>query len=202
MNTALLKPALLATMIVLPACTLFPQQEAPQLMDLAPPSSLTTFDTSSEASLRVETPLATAPFDSNRLLIKPTPYEFQALPDTRWRATMPVLLREYLVQYFRQSGGFSSVVTDTNPATSELRLVSELSGFHAAAEAGGNTVVVHLYSELMDNQARTSLCVRDHRIQVPAASTRLPDLMTAFSTGAQALAEQTLTWAYHCRARD
>jgi cholesterol transport system auxiliary component len=103
-----------------------------------------------------------------------------------------------MVQDFRQSGGFTSVVTDTNPASAELILISELSGFHAAVKSGRNTVVLNLYTELLDNRTRVSLCTQDHQIQVSADSTSPSDLMAAFSAGAEALSEQALVWAFDC----
>ncbi|MGO1234261.1 MAG: ABC-type transport auxiliary lipoprotein family protein [Marinobacter sp.] len=198
MKMALLKACLLAMTVSLSACSVFPEQEAPRLLGLAPPSSPTQFDETNEARIRIDTPLATAPFDSTRVLIKPDAYEFQALPGARWRDSMPVLLREYMVQYFRQSGGFTSVVTDTNPASAEIILISELSGFHAAVKSGRNTVVLNLYTELLDNRTRVSLCTQDHQIQVPADSTSPSDLMAAFSAGAGALSEEALIWAFDC----
>jgi|AntRauTorckE6833_2_1112554.scaffolds.fasta_scaffold111399_1 cholesterol transport system auxiliary component len=198
MKMGLLKACLLGMTVTLSACSILPEQEAPRLVGLAPPSSPTQFDETSEASLRIDTPLATAPFDSTRVLIKPDTYEFQALPGARWRDSAPVLLREYMVQYFRQSGGFDSVLTDTNPASAELILISELSGFHAAVKSGRNTVVLNLYTELLDNRTRVSLCTQDHQIQIPANSTTPSDLMAAFSAGAEALSEQALVWAFDC----
>jgi len=198
MKMGLLKACLLGMTVTLSACSILPEHEAPRLVGLAPPSSPTQFDETSEASLRIDTPLATAPFDSTRVLIKPDTYEFQALPGARWRDSAPVLLREYMVQYFRQSGGFDSVLTDTNPASAELILISELSGFHAAVKSGRNTVVLNLYTELLDNRTRVSLCTQDHQIQIPANSTTPSDLMAAFSAGAEALSEQALVWAFDC----
>lgn len=199
MRMALVKVSFLAAIVSLSACTILPEQTAPRLMDLTPSPSTTGFETARNLSLRIDTPLTSAPFDSTRILIKPTAYEFQGLPDARWRDSMPVLIREHLVQSFRQSGGFDNVLTDTSPATAELSLISELSGFHAVKEGKKTTVIVHLYTELMNNRSRESLCARDQRVQIPAASNSLTDLMRAFSDGAGILSTQTILWAYECQ---
>ncbi len=202
MRMALVKTSVLAAAVSLSACSILPAQTAPRLMGLTPSSLSTEFATARDVSLRIDTPLATAPFDSARILIKPTAYEFQALPEARWRDSMPVLLREYLVEGFRQSGGFDNVLTDTSPATAELSLIGELSGFHAAKEDGKTTVIIQLYTELMNNRTRERLCVRDQRVRMPADSTSLTDLMHAFSAGAEALSKQTIVWAYNCQGPD
>ena len=190
----------LAGALALSACTVFPIPEAPRLMELAPPAEREVFNTPRPAALRVDTPLASDPLDSTRVLVKPTPYEFQALPGARWRDSIPVVLRDYLIQEFRQSGSFTSVMTDTSPATAGLTLVTELTGFHAETRADGTTVVIHLHTELMENRSRKSLCVLDQREEALAASAKLDDLMSAFSLAASALSTDITRWSRDCLA--
>lgn len=202
MKIMLAQAPVFAAAFAVSACTIFPEQEAPRLMDLALPASAPTFETTRNTSLRIDTPLASAPLDSPRILIKPDAYEFQALPDTRWRDSMPVVLRDYLVQDLRQSGGFDSVLNDTSTASAELSLVSELTGFHAVREDGKTTVVVRLYTEMMENRSRKSWCRQDHHVQTPAASTDLNDLMNAFSESARQLSADIALWAHQCRGNE
>ncbi len=188
----------LATALGMSACTVFPIPEAPRLMELAPPAEREVFDTPRSAALRVDTPLASDPLDSTRVLIKPTPFEFKAVSGARWRDSIPVVLRDYLIQEFRQSGSFSSVMTDTSPATARLTLITELTGFHAETRAAGTVVVLHLHTELMENRSRKSLCVLDQREEALAASATLDDLMSAFSLAASALSADITRWTREC----
>lgn len=188
----------LAGALALSACTVFPVPEAPRLMELAPPAEQGVFDAPRPYALRVDTPLASDPLDSTRVLVKPTPYEFQALAGARWRDRIPVVLRDYLIQAFRQGGGFTSVMTDTSPATAGLTLITELAGFHAETRPAGTVVVVHLHTELMENRSRNSLCVLDQRSETRADSTALEDLMTAFSRAAADLSGEVTRWARQC----
>lgn len=188
----------LAATLSLSACTVFPIPEPPRLMDLAPPPSYQTFDEVRPVSLRIDTPLASDPLDTTRILLKPSAFEFKALPDARWRDSIPVVVRDYLIQSFRQSDGFASVITDTSPATSDLTLITELTGFHAETSGNRNAVVIQLHAELLNNRSRQSLCVLDQRLQMPAASTTMEDLMAGFTAAAEELSMKTTQWAWEC----
>ena len=110
--------------LVLAGCTVFPVPESPRLMELAPASDLPAFDQALPASLRVDTPLASDPLDSARILIKPSAYEYRALAGARWRESIPVVVRDHLLETFRASGAFANVMTDTSPATGPVTKTS------------------------------------------------------------------------------
>lgn len=192
-------PALTAS-LVLAGCTVFPVPEPPRFMELAPATELPAFEQPVPVSLRIDTPLASNPVDSTRILVKPTAYEFQALSGARWRESIPVVVRDHLIEALRASGGFENVMNDTSPASSNVTLVSELAGFHAENRENGGEVVISLHLQLMDNRTRQSLCVRDYETRTYAQSTGLEDLMVAFSDAAEQASNETIAWAYECLA--
>jgi cholesterol transport system auxiliary component len=170
-------------------------------MDLAPYASEPMRETPRPVSLRIDTPLASDPLDSARVLLKPSLYEFQALPAVRWRDSIPVVVRDYLIQSFRFNSGFDNVVTDTSPAFASHTLISELSAFHAEnRQDQGVTVVMELHAEIMGNRTRRSLCSKSQRVEQRAESASVDALMEAFSESSRALAEATNRWAYACLA--
>ncbi|HLV77255.1 MAG TPA: ABC-type transport auxiliary lipoprotein family protein [Marinobacter sp.] len=188
----------LAAVVSLSACTIFPQAEPPRLMELSAPERISQAEQMIPVALRVDTPLASEPLESTRILVKPSPYEFQALPQFRWRDTAPVVVRDYLIQGLRQSAGFNNIMTDTSPATAAYTLVSELSGFHAEVRRSGTIVVVHLHAELLDNRTRNSLCVLDERQEALVSGAGIESLMAAFSDSASALSGRVTDWARAC----
>ncbi|OZB15914.1 MAG: hypothetical protein B7X58_05920 [Marinobacter sp. 34-60-7] len=186
--------------LALSGCTVFPVPEAPRLVDLAEPESTVAMSTSRPVSLRVDTPLASDPIDSARILIKPSVYEFQALSGAQWRDAIPVVLRDFLVQQLRSSGGFDNVASDTSPSSTDHTLVLEISGFHARLDAEATQVELRVHSELLNNQSRRTLCTRNFSISEPVAGTALEVLMEGFSAGAKALSSELTSWAHGCLA--
>lgn len=190
-------PALLLS-AMLTGCTVFPVPEPPRFMELAPANEYLTFNRVLPVSLRVDTPIASDPLDSARILIKPSAYEYQAIADARWRESIPVVTRDHLIDTLRASGGFDNVMTDTSPATADHTLVSELNGFHAQNTEDGAEVTVAFHLELMENRSRQSLCVQDYHEQIPVSGTGLASLMDAFSKAANNASTAITSWAHHC----
>lgn len=196
-----LRATLPAAMLALSGCTVFPVPDAPRLMDLEEPVQTLQLEPARLVSLRVDTPLASDPIDSARILIKPSAYEFQALSGAQWRDSVPVVLRDYLVQQFRASGGFVNVASDTSPATTDHTLVLEISGFHARLDGPQARVQLRIHSEVLNNQSRRTLCTRNFNVDELADGTAVEDLMAGFSAGAGRLSSELTGWAHGCLAQ-
>ena len=201
MKTGLTRTAILFAALSATACTVLPRPEAPRVMDLATENSQTRFEQTLPNSLRVNTPLASDPVDSSTILLKPTPYEFQAYKKARWRDSAPVLIRDHLARHLRNSRGFHNVVIDTSTANTDHSLLTELSAFQV--EQSGNTyqVVVNLHAEVTNDQNGSSLCIRSWSIQEIAASSELASAVEAFSRASNTLAGELTQWAWSCVQR-
>ncbi|TYC63792.1 ABC transporter [Marinobacter sp. BW6] len=179
-------------------CTVFPNPEPPRVMDLAAVQAVPEAKQPVQASLRVDTPYASEPLNGSLILAKPTPREFRAYAGTRWRDTAPVVVRDTLVSSIRQSGAYTNVITDTNPAQAELTLVTELSAFHAETPESGPKVVIELHLQMIHDRSRSSLCTRTVRIVEPAAGTSVDQIVEAFGAAGSDLAARVIEWATTC----
>ncbi|WP_148312708.1 ABC-type transport auxiliary lipoprotein family protein [Marinobacter similis] len=179
-------------------CTVYPTLEAPRVMDFAAPSSAIRADQTRPLSLRVDTPYASDPLGTNRILAKPTPLEFQIYPSVRWRDAAPVVMRDLLVETFRHSQGFSSVISDTNPANADWTLVSELTAFHTEYQTEDIQAVIELHGQLVDNQSRKTLCATSFKVQERSESEAIEQVVEAFSRAGQELSESVVRWAGEC----
>ncbi|XKH00932.1 ABC-type transport auxiliary lipoprotein family protein [Marinobacter nauticus] len=194
------KPLITAcSALLMSACTVLPESEPPRIVglgDITPQQAA--YQSPRPVSMRVDLPLASAPFDGTLVLIQPSNWEFQALPGTRWRDTMPVLVHDQLVQSLRASNGFDNVLAANSAANADISLLPELRGFHARQTNEGTAVVIHLYYELLQNRTRETLCVLDEKQVVPAQSTEIASLMEAFRQGTAEVAANTAQWAFDC----
>jgi cholesterol transport system auxiliary component len=179
-------------------CTVFPNPEPPRVMDLAVVRAVPAVGQPVMASLRVDTPYASEPLAGSRILAKPTPSEFRAYEGTRWRDTGPVVVRDTLVNSLRQSGAYTNVITDTNPAQAELTLVTELSGFHSQIPESGPEVVIELHLQMIHDRSRATLCTRSIRIVEPASGTSVDQIVEAFGAAGSDLATRVIEWARTC----
>ncbi len=201
MKTRLTRLAALLTAIFASGCTVLPRPEPPRVMDLATSRSQATVEAPLPSRLRINTPLASDPIDSSAILLKPTPYEFQAYPKARWRDSAPVVIRDHLAGHIRNSRGFRNVVIDTSAANTEHSLLTELSAFQV--EQHGNTyqVVLNLHAEITNDQSGNSLCIRSWSIQEVAAGSELELAVEAFSRASNTLGGELTHWAWSCVQR-
>ncbi|WP_324123939.1 ABC-type transport auxiliary lipoprotein family protein [Marinobacter sp. F4218] len=179
-------------------CTVFPTPEPPRVMDFAVPDPTFRAPETRPYSFRVDTPYASDPLSSNRILAKPTPWEFQVYDGVRWRDTVPVIVRDLLVKTIRASGGFENVISDTNPADADWTLVIELSAFHTENNAETVTAVIELHGQVIDNRSRATLCSDSFRIEQPAEGSDIEAVVKAFSQAGERLSQTITEWAARC----
>jgi len=185
--------------LVMTGCTIFPVPEAPRVMDFAPaPLTLGRAGDQQPYSLRVDTPVASEPINSTRILAKPEATEFRIYGGVRWRDTAPVIMRDAMTAALRRSQGFERVITDVSPAEADLTLVTELLTFESQPRANHSDVVIRLYSEIMENRSRRTACSQVFDIKTSAASNHLDDVIIAFDGAGQRLVSELALWASAC----
>lgn len=183
-------------------CTVFPNPEPPRVMDFSVPDPTFRAKETRAYSFRVDTPYASDPINSNRILAKPTPWEFQVYEEVRWRDTIPIIVRDLLVKTIRASKGFTEVITDTNPADSDWTMITELSAFHTENNGQSVKVVIDLHGQVVDNRSRATLCSDSFRIEQPAEGASIEQVAKAFSEAGEKLSQRITQWATDCNGAD
>lgn len=190
----------LLTSGILTACTVFPTPEAPRVMDFPVPQGLQESETSRPQNLRIDTPFASEPFNSTRVLAKPVPWEFRVYSGVRWRDTAPVILRDMLIGAFRAKATFRDVIMDTAPGNTDLSLATEITAFHTVSQGDSTRATVAIYGQLIDNRSRETLCSESFIVSTPAKNKSIDAVVQAFGTTGRGLAEEVMTWASTCEA--
>ncbi|WP_083394601.1 ABC-type transport auxiliary lipoprotein family protein [Marinobacter sp. AC-23] len=185
---------------IMTACTVFPTPEAPRVMDFPVPQGLQTSAASQPQSLRVDTPFASEPFNSTRILAKPVPWEFRVYGGARWRDTTPVILRDMLVGAFRATASFHDVTTDTGPGNTDLSLATEITAFHTISQGDSTRVTIAIYGQLIDNRSREALCADSFIVSTPARDQTIDSIVQAFGGAGERLAKEVISWATACEA--
>lgn len=188
-----------ACVLAVSGCTIFPASEAPRAMDFTPTvTDLARADKQQPYSLRVDTPMASEPVYSSRILAKSESTEIRTYGGVRWRDTAPVIVRDMLTAALRNSEGFERVITDVSPAESNLTLISELLSFHSRSNNDRTDVIISLYSEILENRSRKTMCARTFDITSVAASESIEDVIEAFNNAGKRLAQELTLWASTC----
>lgn len=191
----------LACSLAVTGCTVFPQPEAPRVMDFPKPRNIETGNASKPQSLRIDTPSASEPYNSSRILAKPEPWEFRVYGGVRWRDTTPVILRDMLAGAFRASSTFSNVTLDTSPGNTDLTLATEVNAFHAISHGDSTRVTIAVYGQLINNRSRRTLCSNSFITSTPAGGPDIDSVVRAFGDAGKQLAKEIIQWAGQCETR-
>jgi cholesterol transport system auxiliary component len=128
--------------------------------------------------LIVELPTSAGALATDRILIKPVPYQAQYLPGGRWIEPAPALIQTLLVASFQNVGGFDLVGRTANGLNPDYTLMTEVMDFQVEPSGLEAEFVVRI--TLMTTLIRES----DRRI---VASRRFSTFETAASDDTQVL---------------
>lgn len=212
--TRVITATILTTLLATSGCTIFPNPEPPRVMDFPVPEiprGTQTDQHMSEITLRVDTPHASQPYNGTRILAKPEPWEFRVYGGVRWRDNAPTMMRDMLLGVIRQRGQYGSVISDTNPATAEQTLVSELTAFHTertaletvSGAAGHYNAVIEVHAQLLDNHSRDSLCIGSFRASelTTAGDSEVEAAVRALGEAGRKLSIEINDWLEACQAQ-
>ncbi|QFU00885.1 hypothetical protein FIU83_04445 [Halomonas sp. THAF5a] len=179
---------------LLAGCSVIPAGEPVRLFTLPEPTLSASREAPRALTLRVDTPGAGAPLDGRRLLIKPSPDEFQAYAGARWRDDIPRLVRDHLIEALRRDGRLAAVIDDASRAQSDAALTGHLGAFHVRYRAGRAEVVVRLDVQRLDDAHRGVQASRRFETVVRSEDASLEAVVGAFGRAADRLAGEVVDW--------
>jgi cholesterol transport system auxiliary component len=120
--------------------------------------------------LIVMEPVATAPYNSDRLVVTTTPGSVAYLKGAQWSDQLPVLLQTRIVQTFENSGSLRAVARPGEKLVAPVSLNTEIRRFDIDVKTG--QAVIELSAKLINDSAGSVRAARIFTVQVPAASTQ------------------------------
>lgn len=147
--------------------------------------------------LVVELPSSAGALATDRILIKPIPFQAQYLPDGRWSEPAPALVQTLLVASFQNLGGFRLVGRTGAGLMPDYTLMTELQDFHAEPAGAARAPLTIRISAMM-----TLIRESDRRIvgtrRFAATATVLSDdtlsLVSGFDSALQTILRDAVAW--------
>lgn len=147
--------------------------------------------------LVVELPTTSGALMSDRILIKPIPYQAQYLPDARWSEPTPALLQTLLVASFQNTGGFRLVGRTGAGLMPDVTLMSELLSFQAepvSAPDAAMTLRVSVNMTLIGETDRRIIATRRFSVETTVASDDTPAIIAGFDSATRSLLQDAVKW--------
>jgi len=147
--------------------------------------------------LVVELPTSTGALGTDRILIKPVPYQAQYLPDGRWSDPAPVLVQNLLVASFQNIGGFRLVGRTGAGLMPDYTLMTELQEFQAepaGPDAKGFILKVSVLVTLIRESDRSIVAFRRIAATGTVASDDTVTFVAGFDRVMQTVLAETVLW--------
>jgi cholesterol transport system auxiliary component len=162
-------------------------------------SRKTTFppDLPSVASqLLVDTPVAPAEIDTNRIALSRSPTRVDYFADSVWADRAPAMVQSLVIESFEQTGKIPAISRDLAVLRADYILMSELRRFEAiyASATGAPTVVVRLLVRLVKMPERTIIAQSLAERREEAAQNGLDAIVEAFNEALGGVMKELVTW--------
>jgi len=189
--------ALLASFIVLSACSILPKSEPSDVYRLpsAQSGASASHVTPHRRSLRLTKPQASEALNSPKIAVIPQGDLISSYKASRWSDPAPVLLRNRLLDGFQRDGRVPLLSTDDSNFQADLELGGNLQAFQTEYQGTNASVVVRLDAVLVRGYDQRLLASRRFEVRQPLSDAKVPAVVTGFGQASDQLTAQVVNWA-------
>lgn len=179
----------------LAACTVLPDRVPADLYTL-PSSSLPGAEgtASITGGLRLARPTTSDALGSNRVLVMTDSQSFQAFPEARWAAPIPLLWRDWLLDAYWRDGRFTGLSVSSDALRAARELDGMLRALHIERRNGQSEAVIRFDALLVDTDSRSIIASQRFEARYPANDSSVAAGVTALGNAADQLAAELIDW--------
>jgi len=183
-----------AAIALLAACSVLPKAESPDVYRLASTPLQRDNAPAVNWTLRVDTPNAERMIDSSRIAVLPQGNVVSVYQGARWADNATTLLRNRLMDAFRDNGRVAGLSSDETSLQADYSLAGDLRSFQSVYENGQPVVVIRFDARLVKNSGLRIVATRRFDVTQPVGGTTVPQVVAAFGQASDALAAQVVSW--------
>jgi cholesterol transport system auxiliary component len=165
----------------------------PTAYDLAAAKDFPHRSSAGRGQLVITEPTALAPYDSEKIVVRPSPGEAAQLGDAQWEDRLPKLLQARILQSFENASRLRAVGRPADRLTTDFVLLTDVRAFEVSA--ADNTAVVEIAAKIVRERTGRIMAARVFRVSVPAASTQAPGAVAALNEAFAKVARELVLWA-------
>ena len=172
--------------------------EPTDLYDLTPKSTYSPDLPSIAQQVVVEEPTAASSVNTDRIAVKPTPYQVQYFPNARWVDRAPLLVQTLLLESLENTGKVGAVGRQAIGLSSDYTLVTDLREFQAQKSTSTDaplTILVQLNIKIVREPRGLIVASQSFAHEVQTASTDMADVVRAFDDALGKTMGRAVDWA-------
>ena len=140
----------------------------------------------------VSEPVATAPADSDRIVVRPGPESVATLKGAQWSERLPRLLQTRLVQSFENAHLLTSVGRPDAKITAQFSLNTEIRSFEMDVARG--EAVVEISAKLVAESSGRIVAAQIFSARVPGSASDGPSAAAALDIALGQVMTQMVSW--------
>ncbi len=189
-----LRPLLALLLLgLLGACSILPEREVIAVYRL-PASPLASQAAVVDWALRVNTPYSSQLLDSTRIAVLPPGDQISAYQGVRWSDRAPLLLRDRLIDAFRDDARIAAVSSDDSRLHADLELAADLRAFHSEYRDERPVARIQLDVRLVQSGSLRILASQRFTASQTASDTSINAVVQAFGLAADRLSGDLVNW--------
>jgi cholesterol transport system auxiliary component len=143
--------------------------------------------------LVIAEPGALAPYDSEKIVVRPVPGEAAQLGDAQWEERLPKLVQARIVQSFENAHRLRAVGRPADKIAADFVLVSELRAFEISA--ADSSAVVEIAAKIVRERSGRIIAARVFHASVPAAAMQGTPAVDALNGAFAKVEKELVLWA-------
>lgn len=180
--------------LLVSACSVLPEQAPVDLFQLPAPSVQAAAGGPRLAALRIDRALSSEALSGSRLLIMTADNQFQAFPNMRLAAPVPLLWRDWLLDAFWRDGRVSGLSAASESLQSALELGGTLRAFQVDYTGSQAAAIIQYDATLIDTEGRQIVASRRFEERQSLDSVEAASAIAALGLAADRVAIELIEW--------
>lgn len=188
------KLSITIVVLALSACGILPQPKPVRVYQL-PASEIGVNVPRKDLSLYIDHPYANRFLDHHRLAVVLASHEVQSYAGIRWEDTLPIMYRDRLVDDFRRTHAYQTVVSSDNQVIVDRILKLEIQDYQLQYKGKQLYVVININASLIKASDLSILASANFKQASQVSSAELDTIMPVFATLTGNINADIIRWA-------
>jgi cholesterol transport system auxiliary component len=189
-----MKALVLISAFLLSACSVLPEQVPVDLYQLPVPTLQAAVAAPRLSTLRIDRAISSEALSGSRLLIMTANNQFQAFPNMRLAAPVPLLWRDWLLDAFWRDGRVDGLSAASEGLQSALELGGTLRAFQVDYSGAQAQAVIQYDATLISTSGRQILASKRFEARQSLDSVEVSAAIAALGGAANQLAAELIEW--------
>lgn len=165
----------------------------PDTFEISAPAMVQNVSGQSRSQILIPEPTAIKTLDSERIVVKPTPYSVEYLAGSQWSDRLPRMVQLRLLQAFENTGRIGAVGVPGQGLAIDYQMVMEVRKFEIEA-VGPTRAVIEISVKALNDRNGSVLRTQVFAVQAPVVGSNNADYVAALDRAFEQMSGEIVRW--------